>query len=811
MLKNVPETMKKDSVGWVCGAEFDPPYRDSENFVARHLLSFDYDHITHGDLGAIREALGGYAYLSYSTFSHTEDHPRYRFWLPLSRGCGYDEFQAVSRAIGSKAGIERAARESHVPAQYMFKPAIKPFEAFDSEVHEGAWVDVDEVLGEYDDWTDRSSWPHRADGDGVHSEGTAVDPRTKPGIVGAFCRAFTITEAIDQFELPYAASSPGRYTYTQGSRPDGCIIYDEDTKLHSHHDTDPARGQSNAFDLVRLHRFGSLDKAVANDLPLAQRPSSKKMAAWAREQPAVALQHRESIEFDDLDAGDTSSWDDTVELSSTVGSGGSGSVGSALPERIRKASSKQTDQENARRIQRKFGHQIISIGKMFYYWTGTHWGEGEAEAFRCITALSQMCEAEADKYDATLAEDVKKRGTPPTMEEEAQSLRLHAWAKSCGDLKRISACEKILRTLLKFEAKELNKDEHLFSCANGTIDLRTGILKPHDPKDFITACSPIAYDPAADAPRFQRFLAEIYNDDAEVAAFAKRWFGYCITGATNEHKMVFHVGRGGNGKSTLMDALKRVLGEGYYSTAPQKILSLEESGATPDLAALLGKRMVTIAETDENLELREGLVKQITGGDSINARRLFKDPFEFTPTHKLQIFTNFTPAIKSQDFAMWRRILLLNYPVSYGDQVQIASGDATKLGDPHLDDALRAEAPGILAWLVAGAREWYEGRLKPPTAVLEATHKYREDQDIVGQFARERLERNPSAFVALNGVPESVFPAYRGWCASMNCRALGRARLVRELLRVMPGSLTAIEKGLQGFMGFKLTQEAFLD
>lgn len=508
--------------------------------------------------------------------------------------------------------------------------------------------------------------------------------------------------------------------------------------------------------------------------------------------------------FEDLDATDTS-W---LDAESVEPSAARQSQASSLPERIAQASSKLTDQENARRIQRRYGDKIISVGKTFFCWTGTHWAKDDAQALRRVTFLSQIVKAEAVK----IKEEAEAKGEKL---EDTAFADFWRWSVECAQKAKISNCESLLRSLLSFDAKQLNTSAHLLSCANGTLDLRSGTLQPHDPRDFITACSPIAFNANAEAPRFQRFLLEIYNGDSEVAEFAKRWFGYCLTGSTNEHKMVFHVGRGGNGKSTLMDLLKYVLGDGYYSTAPQKILSADEQGATPDLADLLGRRMVTIAETDESLELREGLVKQITGGDPIKARELYKSPFEFMPTHKLQVFTNFTPTIKSQDFAMWRRIILLNYPISYGDAVQVARGDATKIGDPHLDDALKAEAPGVLRWLVDGAREWYAGRLRPPPSVLEATHKYREDQDTIGQFAKQRIETDVSAWTALAGTADSIFPAYRGWCNSMNIRPLGRNRFVREILRVVQGStLQSRKEGtstVAGFLGFRLTGDTLDD
>lgn len=692
----------------------------------------------------------------------------------------------------------------------MFRPAVKSFEEIQTWVNKDSpWIQVDEVLESYANWTDRTSWPHRADGDGVHNEGSSVDPRTKPGLVGAFCRAFSVTDAIEKFELPYkAGSAEGRLTYADGSRPDGAIIYDDDTKLHSHHDTDPARGQSNAYDLVRLHHYGWLDGESAS-VPLSDRPSSKAMGELSRSFGEVRAQLVVDEGFEDLDATDTE-WLDAGVVEAGIQAQ---AVASELPERIAKATSKFTDQENARRIQRRYGNALLSVGKTFYSWTGTHWEKDDGQALRHITKLSQIVGAEAKKLEESFLE--KNKGEKLTEDQLADVAQIWGWAGECGQRSRISNCEMLLRGLLGFDAKALNSDPFLFSCANGTLDLRTAVLRPHDPKDFITACSPVAYDAAAEAPRFLKFLQEIYDEDVEVVGFAQRWFGYCLTGSINEHKLVFHVGRGGNGKGTLMDLLSHVLGSGYYSTTSQKLLTMDEKGATPELAGLLGRRMVTVGETDENLELRDGLVKAITGGDTINARHLFKDPFEFRPTHKLQVFTNHAPVVKSQDFAMWRRILLLNYPISYGDAVEVARGDASRQKDPHLEGALKAEAPGVLRWLVDGAREWFTSRLQPPAAVLNATRQYRDDQDLIGQFARERLLKDASAWTALTGRADSVFPAYRGWCSGMNIRPLGRTRFVREILRVAPYSRNEPRREgstiVPGFTGFALTGDSLDD
>lgn len=198
-----PVTADKASAGWYCCAEFTGRNRDTDSFVARHCLALDYDHITREQANHIRNTFRGYAQALYTTASHTPEAPRMRLVMPLSRPATLDEFQAVSRAVAAVAGIELASRESHVPAQMMYMPTRKPggdFKAFSNCT--GNWIDVDQWLLEYLDWTDKSEWPKRADHD-VLTAGDSVDPTTKPGVIGAFCRAFNCLDAIERFDLPY--------------------------------------------------------------------------------------------------------------------------------------------------------------------------------------------------------------------------------------------------------------------------------------------------------------------------------------------------------------------------------------------------------------------------------------------------------------------------------------------------------------------------------------------------------------------------------------------------------------------------------
>lgn len=205
LTRSPPIVADKAACGWYIPAEFAPAYRDSDNFVARSALTFDFDRVDWRVWDDVQKMWSGLAFAMYTTFSHTNEKPRFRVVIPLSRPAGYDEFQAVARKLAVDVGIENVARESFVPAQMMYAPACRAGGDHLQHLNPGDFLDVDSVLAEYADWTDRTSWPHRKDGDHTRDRSvTQISPNEKAGIVGDFCRAFTISQAIERFGLPYS-------------------------------------------------------------------------------------------------------------------------------------------------------------------------------------------------------------------------------------------------------------------------------------------------------------------------------------------------------------------------------------------------------------------------------------------------------------------------------------------------------------------------------------------------------------------------------------------------------------------------------
>ena len=258
----------------------------------RSLLCLDAD-FADAELWPDWQLLYGNAAAVYSTHKHTPEKPRLRLVIPLARNVTPDEYQAIGRRVADTLGIDKFDDTSYQPQRMMYWPSTSQDGEYVFQYTDGAFLDPDKVLATYHNWADVSSWPMSSRVAEVVKKTAAKqkDPLTKGGLVGAFCRAYTIQDAIAEYVPTYTpCDEPNRYTYTEGSTAAGVVIY-EDKFSFSHHATDPASGQLvNAWDLVRLHRFGDLDADIDPDTQAASRPSYKAMAQLAAEDGRVKAQ-----------------------------------------------------------------------------------------------------------------------------------------------------------------------------------------------------------------------------------------------------------------------------------------------------------------------------------------------------------------------------------------------------------------------------------------------------------------------------------------------------------------------------------------
>ncbi|WP_431283161.1 phage/plasmid primase, P4 family [Humitalea sp. 24SJ18S-53] len=276
------------------------------------------------------------------------------------------------------------------------------------------------------------------------------------------------------------------------------------------------------------------------------------------------------------------------------------------------------------------------------------------------------------------------------------------------------------------KADDFDADPWVLNTPDGVVDLKTGERRPHAGGDLFTKVTAVA--PGGDCPRWLRFLAEILRDDAEALAYVQRWAGYALTGSTREHAFMFLYGPGGNGKSVLLNTLAHVMGD-YATSADMDLFTVNSGNSHPTgLADLRGARLVLAQETEQGRALAEAKIKGMTGGDRQKARFMRQDFFEFLPVFKLVMAGNHRPVIRNPDDAMRRRLHLL--PLTYKPEAP----------DRDLAEALRDEAPGILAWAIAGCLAWQRDRLGDCAVMRAATGEYFAEQDLVAQWLTERCE-----------------------------------------------------------------------
>lgn len=337
-----------------------------------------------------------------------------------------------------------------------------------------------------------------------------------------------------------------------------------------------------------------------------------------------------------------------------------------------------------------------------------------------------------------------------------------------------------------------DSDPLLLGVSNGVVDLRTGKFREARRDDYITKQMGTAYDPAASCPAWKKFLSRVLSENQELISFMQRAVGYSLTGSIDEQVLFFLYGTGQNGKSTFAETLKHLFGS-YMIKATTALYTLNRNGSEPlpEIARLVGKRLVTGSETEEGARLAESRVKDITGGDTLTGRELYCSAFNFPPTHKLWIYGNHRPDVRGNDEGVWRRIKLIPFEVHIPDHEK----------DPHLLEKLLQELSGILNWAVKGCLEWRKQGLGTPQTVIEATAEYREEEDEIGEFISERCVRE-------GRVDRSqLYTAFQGWSDNRGIRMPLRPKAFAKALRARDGIGRAKSGNTRYWTGIALSRD----
>ena len=290
-----PEQDELKDVGGFVGGILTGPRRKNGNAGERHLVTLDADTIAPGGTNNILNILSalGCAYAVYSTRKHEGAAPRLRIIMPLNTPCSADEYEPIARRVASYIGMQVFDPTTFEPVRLMYWPSCSMDSEFVFRYEDKPFLSKEKILATYTDWRNVSEWPEVPGAAKIRDRSAKKqgDPEAKKGIVGAFCRCFTIEDAMEQF-LPgiyEPCADPGRYTYAEGSTVGGAVLYEGGKFLYSHHATDPCSGKLvNAFDMVRLHMFGEEDNGAKPDTPVGNLPSYRRMCEFAAEVPAVS-------------------------------------------------------------------------------------------------------------------------------------------------------------------------------------------------------------------------------------------------------------------------------------------------------------------------------------------------------------------------------------------------------------------------------------------------------------------------------------------------------------------------------------------
>ncbi|MFG2632157.1 phage/plasmid primase, P4 family [Streptomyces sp. NPDC048473] len=400
-----------------------------------------------------------------------------------------------------------------------------------------------------------------------------------------------------------------------------------------------------------------------------------------------------------------------------------------------------SDRGNAKLFVSLYGRGFRHVpGLGWYRWSGYRWEPDEDNAV--LWAAGEMAESLTE--------------IDPLEQHTSTALRRHRRrALSTSGMKAMLMQAKSAPDMV-LNAASLDADAYALCTPEGVVDLYTGDLCTPDPQSQYNSRATVVAPHAMPTPRWDRFLTDTFGDDAsgrQMIGFLHELLGYSITGDVGAQIMPFLYGQGKNGKSVLLDVMVKLLGDYADAAPPGFLMARPFEGHPTDLAELHGRRIIVCSELKPGDRFDEARVKLLTGGDRIKARRMRQDFFSFPPTHKLWLLGNHRPEVGTGGYAFWRRMKLIPFERVVADDRKV---------DNLADVLVTEEGPGILHWLVRGARRYLNGSrdLTGPERVRLATNAYAETEDHTGRFLTERCTRHP----AVRAEQAQLYAAYKEWC-----------------------------------------------
>ena len=771
------QTAIKDQ-GFFVGGQFSGNRRNLAKLISRSIIALDIDHLT--EPAKIKETYNDLEYVVHSTHKHSSGKPRLRLVFPLTRDLAPAQYEPAARMLAKRLGLDYFDDTTFQPARVMFWGTTSN----DADVlgyrNEGEWTNPDELLSEYTDWKDTTSWPtSKREGTIKHRAKEAADPMSAPGVIGAFNRVFDIHAAIEHFDLPYEMVAGSRYRFLQSTGGPGAIAYD-DIFLYTHHESDPAYGHiRNAFDLVRVHWFGE-DKE--DGTPIMKRPSMQCMIEVAMKEQAV-VSELAADEFEALDEPETAADRPKRDLSydgllADINTSLQGDIrrvpdllkaiavsrkitpaeeslllralngGCTPPPGLRelKLTLAQTKQKLApeargrddieRLIMDRVLKQHYASGRHLKRWSeqwwaykGGVWREEDGEVVRGLLGETVL--------------ELKEK-----FPEEAKAL-----AEAIGESKTSAVTGQLWKLFCSYVAvKEKDNPDPLrmhqltldpvVNCLNGEIHFdESGLydFTKHDYRHYLTHQLNVDYDPDAECPHWDQFIDMIMQnmqDPQAVKQYLYEICGYLIQPDRSLKTWVLMHGEGYNGKSTIGSVLGTLLGR---SSAERSLDGYDGSNSHAE-AGLVGKLMLLDDDYSEGRVLPDGLVKRLSEAKRVTANPKNAAEFNFVARSVPVVLSNHWPVTRDTSLAIRERaqVIGLNYYVAPEERDERAQ-----------QVVLENELPGVLNRFLEGyARLRLRGRFNPPPECLTARDKWVSMSNPVAMWVSECLSAEEGAFLS---------------------------------------------------------------
>ena len=431
----------------------------------------------------------------------------------------------------------------------------------------------------------------------------------------------------------------------------------------------------------------------------------------------------------------------------------------------------------------------VALWGTWLFWRDTHWQRDETlehlsrtRAYLRTRAGELLAWADRKAGTSDAGQGGGRRSPSRWAQDQARTLRSSSTVIAVSNLARANPASAT--TLAEFD-----HDHHLIGTPGGTVDLRTGVLRPAQRRDMIsrrTACAPAG--PAARPALWLRFLHETFQGDEATIAFLQRAAGYALTGSTAEHKLLFLHGSGRNGKSVFLNTLLDLWGDYGRRVAATTFLNSQTERHPTDIAGLQGARLAIASELPRGKTWDEATIKDLTGGDRMTARFMRQDFFDFDPQLTLMIAGNTQPSFRGVDEAIRSRVVLVPFSVTI----------PVERRDSALPEKLKAEGPAILRWCIDGALAWRDRGLEVPPSIAAASSQYFDDEDTLGQFLEDEIQPDPQSITPT----EDLIFRFNQWSDRQGLGSWTRRTLVKELKS--RGFADAKSNGRRGLRGLRL-------